>query len=334
MAIINPAYIPMAKELQIDTIRASYQSTVCIAVSAIAPFLWVPLSNKYGRRPVLLGTTLLGCVSIIGSAYAKSFNQLVVARVFNGFFPSAFALGPSVVVDLFFFHQRGRAMGVFTVTTVNGSHIAPLLGGPIGQFLGWRWCFKFAAICDGVMFLVVLFCLPETLYVRPEAHTESQDPNLSYKKVSYFAGRKFRDRTPDSPLSFHDFFLPVFKLALKPHVIFPALYYATQYGFASILPAVTVASIFSKEFKWDTLQIGLGYGGSLTIGGSLGELAAGLVLDAIVMQKLRENIEFQPEVRLRAIWHGEILVPAGLLIYGFTIQYKTFWMGPLMGMGR
>ena len=113
--MINPAYIPMAKELRINTIRVSYQTTVCIALNGIAPFLWVPLSNKYGRRPVLLGTTLLAFVSILGSAYAKTFNQLLAARVFNGLFPAAFALGPAVVVDMFFLHQRGRAMGVFTV---------------------------------------------------------------------------------------------------------------------------------------------------------------------------------------------------------------------------
>ena len=114
-AMINPSYVPMAKELHISSIRASYQTTICIALAGIAPFLWVPLSNKYGRRPVLLGTTLLAFVSILGSAYATSFNQLIAARVFNGLFPAAFALGPAVVVDMFFVHQRGRAMGVFTV---------------------------------------------------------------------------------------------------------------------------------------------------------------------------------------------------------------------------
>lgn len=332
-AMINPAYVPMAKELHISSIKASYQTTICIALAGIAPFLWVPLSNKYGRRPVLLGTTLLAFVSILGSAYAKSFNQLIAARVFNGLFPAAFALGPAVVVDMFFVHQRGRAMGVFTVTTVNGSHIAPLLGGPIGQYLGWRWCFKFGAICDGVMFVVVLFCLPETLYVRPEVEPQQQHSKPHYSTTAFIDGLKIHDRTPDTPLRWSQFVLPICRLAMNPHVVFPALYYATQYGFASILPAVTVASIFNKEFKWDTLQIGLGYGGALTIGGSLGELAAGLVLDAIVKKEMRKRIDFQPEIRLRAIWHGEILVPAGLLIYGFTMQYKTFWVGPLMGMG-
>ena len=52
-------------------------------------------------------------------------------------------------------------------------------------------------------------------------------------------------------------------MAKYPPVLFPALYYAVSYGFASILPAVTVASIFSEVFHWETLEIGLAYGGSL-----------------------------------------------------------------------
>lgn len=184
------------------------------------------------------------------------------------------------------------------------------------------------------MLIIVLFCLPETLYVRPEVESSSNHIRPNYSKATFVDGLKIRDRNPDTSLSWDKFVLPILRLALNPHVVFPALYYGTQYGFASNLPAVTVASIFSKEFGWDTLQIGLGYGGALTIGGSLGELAAGLVLDALVKKKMRENVDFEPEIRLRAIWHGEILVPAGLLIYGFTMQYKTSWVGPLMGMGK
>ena len=183
------------------------------------------------------------------------------------------------------------------------------------------------------MFIIVLFCLPETLYVRSDVKSQPYSPKNNYSKTIFLDSLKIRDRTPNIPLNWNKFILPPLRFTLKPHAVFPALYYATQYGFASILPAVTVASIFSKEFKWDTLQIGLGYGGALTVGGSLGELAAGLVLDALVLKKTRGNVDFQPEMRLQAIWHGEILVPAGLLIYGFTMQYKTFWVGPLIGMG-
>lgn len=156
----------------------------------------------------------------------------------------------------------------------------------------------------GVMLVIVLFCLPETLYVRPEIETSPNHIRPMYNKATFVDGLKIQDRNPDTSLGRDKFVLPTLRLALNSRIVFPALCYGTQYGFASNLPAVTVASIFSKKFRWDTLQIGLGYGGALTIGGSLGELAAGQIPDALVKKKMRENVDFQSEMRLRAIWHG------------------------------
>ena len=334
--------MPLAKEFGISSTTASYQTTVCIALNGIAPFIWIPLSSKFGRRPILLGTTVLGFASALGSAYARNFGQLLLARVFNGFFPVAFSLGASVVVDIFFLHQRGRAMGIFTVLTVFGSHIAPLLGGPLGQFLGWRWCFKFAAILNAAMLLIIFFGFPETLYVPSSAAlakdgaTNPLSPQEPSSSRSYLNRLKPFSHHPSVHLRWSDFVLPTLKMARYPNVLFPALYFGTQYGFASILPAVTVAPIFSEVYSWDTLEIGLGYGAALTIGGSLGELAAGMVLDAIVKRELakRNGTAPPPEARLKTIWTGEILLSAGLLIYGFTMQYRTHWIGPLIGMGE
>ncbi|KUL89284.1 hypothetical protein ZTR_03621 [Talaromyces verruculosus] len=283
-----------------DTIETG-MTTVVIALNGVGPFIWIPLANVYGRRPIYLLTTLIGFASALGSAYSKNFTQLIVARVFNGLWPAALGLGPATVVDLFFYHQRGRAMGLFTVILTTGAHIAPIVGGLIGQFLGWRWTFKFAAILDGVMLLVIAFCLPETLYIR--------DPTRLART------QHEREGWPGTP-----------------SVLFPAVYYAAQYGFASILPAVTVASIFSEAFHWNTLKIGLAYGAALSIGGVLGEIAGGVVLDAIVNRARRNGANPPPEVRLRAIWTGAVLVPTGLILYGFTLQYHIFWFVPLLGM--
>ncbi|KAG8163254.1 hypothetical protein KVR01_006551 [Diaporthe batatas] len=346
-AIINPAYSQLARDFDISIVEASYQTTVVIVLNGIGPFLWVPLANVYGRRPVYLFTTLLGFVSILGSAYARTYGQLLGARVVNGLFPAAMALGPSTVVDCFFVHERGRAMGLFTVMLTTGAHIAPILGGLLGQFLGWRWIFKFTAIMDGAMFLVILVGLPETLYVRDiriaddltqvattdmieETGTSPLGPKAYLARLRPYAGP-----FPGLKLHLHDFIWPALRMAQYPSVLFPAAYYAAQYGFGSILPAVTVAAVFKERFGWDTLEIGLAYGGALTVGGVLGESVAGVILDAIVRRARRRaaGVNPEPEARLQAIWTGALLLPAGLLIYGFTIEYRTHWFVPLFGMG-
>jgi hypothetical protein len=56
----------------------------------------------------------------------------------------------------------------------------------------------------------------------------------------------------------------------------------------------------------------------------------------LIIKRARHNFAGEnppPEIRLKAIWTGAILVPAGLLIYGFTLEYHTFWFAPLFGMG-
>jgi hypothetical protein len=286
---------------------------------------------------VYLFTTLIGFASALGSAYSKNFNQLIAARVFNGLWPAAMGLGPATVVDLFFYHQRGRAMGVFTVILTTGAHIAPIIGGLIGQFLGWRWTFKFAAIIDGVMLLVITFCLPETLYVRDLSRLArtASEREVTFTPKTYLSRLKLYSSFPELKLHWNQFVVPSLRMAKYPSVLFPALYYGAQYGFASILPAVTVASIFSEAFHWNTLEIGLAYGGALSVGGILGEIAGGMVLDTIVKRARRNfaGANPPPEIRLKAIWTGALLVPAGLLIYGFTLQYHVFWFVPLFGMG-
>lgn len=236
-------------------------------------------------------------------------------------------------------------MGFFTLTMVNGSHLAPIVGGLLGQYCGWRWIFKFVAIVDAVMLFTAFFCLPETLYIRPrprapseeDAFKPSVEDSLSqprFTKQVYWSRLRLWSDFPQLRLQLNQFVLPALKMAKYPSVLFPALYYATMYGFASILPAVTVAAIFSEFFHWNTLTIGLTYGASLTLGGILGECFSGWVVDLIVKrERIRLGRDPEPEVRLRAIWMGEIIVPAGLLIYGFCLQYRTVWIAPILGMG-
>lgn len=147
VAIINPAVVPLSQEFSIAHVTATYQTTVAIGMSALGPLLFTPFANVYGRRPVYLLTVLIGFASAVGSATATSFATLIVARAFNGFGPSAaLALGAGTVVDLFYEHQRGKAMGVFTLMLTNGAHLAPIVSYiafysvTTKVLLGWRVC--------------------------------------------------------------------------------------------------------------------------------------------------------------------------------------------------
>ncbi|KAJ8509294.1 hypothetical protein ONZ45_g8508 [Pleurotus djamor] len=375
VAIINPAVVPLSEEFGIPHVRATYQTTIAIGASAFGPLVFTPLANVYGRRPAYLISVFIGLVTAIGSAKASTFRGLLAVRAINGFgLSAALALGAGTVVDLFFMHERGRAMGFYTLTLANGAHLAPIMGGYVARSLGWRWCFWTGAILNGIMFVICLFLMPETLFSRPFSDAPSkassqesfaeetgpkpvvqttedilakhQDdelfipPPLSLK--TYLNRLWFWDleRPSTRQIKRRDFVVKPLSMLRYPSVAFPALYYAVTYGFASIEPALTLATIFTKFYHFDTVRNGLANGLSLLIGGSLGELCSGPVTDYMMQRARRRAIqqgsEVPAEVRLQGIWTGAVLVPVGLLIFfrqifGLTLGFYSIPFGEKIG---
>jgi len=73
--------------------------------------LWVPLSNIFGRRPVVLISLLVLVLSSMWAGLSTSFESLLAARFFMGVGGGpADAVAPDVVGEIFFVHQRGRVM--------------------------------------------------------------------------------------------------------------------------------------------------------------------------------------------------------------------------------
>lgn len=141
-AIVNPAFVPLSKEFDITVVQASYELTVYIVFAGIGPLLTVPLANVYGRRPVYICGNLLAAVTNIAAGYCTTWSGIIATRVFNGIGAgSPTAIGAATICDLYFLHERGFYMGIFTFFLTNGPHAASLFGGFIAQKLGWRWCF-------------------------------------------------------------------------------------------------------------------------------------------------------------------------------------------------
>ena len=72
---------------------------------------WVPLSNWMGRRPVLLIATLLMTLCSVWCAKAENFGSLLAARILQAAGGGAAdTVAPALIGDLYFIHERGRAM--------------------------------------------------------------------------------------------------------------------------------------------------------------------------------------------------------------------------------
>jgi MFS family permease len=150
--------------------QLTHTAAVNILMLGASSIWWVPLANTYGRRPmVLLGLLCLVLFSV-WAAVAKTFDSLLAARLFMGAAcGTAETVSPDVVGEVFFVHQRGRAMGVYTLMLAMG----PLVGGTAGSYIAadrdWRWIQWVCAILAGFTLVACFFLQPETLFDRKRA---------------------------------------------------------------------------------------------------------------------------------------------------------------------
>lgn len=293
----------------------------------LAPIFWNPISNVYGRRPVYIISTALAMVTSVASGKSTTYGMLLAFRSLNGFFGGvSLGLGNATVCDMFFVHERGFYMGIYTVSFITGGHIAPIIGGYIEESLTWRWCFYIPAILTGATLVLFILTVPETLYSRaPEALAR---PSRSLTKNLMMVGKIH----PTRKLKLVDFVRP-FQMLKYPSVYLPAFYYAMIFAYGSVLFIITSANLFGAVYHFQPQQTGLLLGVPITVGSVIGESVSGGFSDWIAEKRaLARNGERKPEDRLLAMIPAFVLVPLGVIIEGVCLQHKTRWIGVAMGI--
>lgn len=87
---------------------ASYSTTIATVFAGVAPLIYAPISNIYGRRPVYLVGTAIGIAANAGCAVCKLWAPFLIARACVGIGTSVgIGIGAAAVSDLYFVHHRG-----------------------------------------------------------------------------------------------------------------------------------------------------------------------------------------------------------------------------------
>lgn len=116
-----PAYSEIAAQFSISLQKASYLSSLQIAILGGAPLFWRPISNRFGRRPIFLLSLLCSLLCNVGCAQSTNYASLAVCRVFGAFFISpASAIGGAVVLETTFKKHRASYIGIWTLMVTLG----------------------------------------------------------------------------------------------------------------------------------------------------------------------------------------------------------------------
>ena len=159
-----PAMPTIAKDLGVAEGAVQITLTAYTAGFAIGQLIHGPLADSYGRRPVLLlGVLFFGIASVV-SATTTGIEALTWVRTAQGFAGAAAAvIIQAVVRDMFDREDFARAMSFVTLVMTVAPLVAPMVGGHVAVWFGWRAIFWILAGFAAIVILLVVWKIPETL---------------------------------------------------------------------------------------------------------------------------------------------------------------------------
>ncbi len=191
--LIIPVMPKLISELKgIPVNEASSYGALLLSVYAITQFLFAPvignLSDKYGRRPVLLSSMLGFGIDYIFLALAPTYGWLFVGRIIAGFTGASFTTAAAYIADVSTAETRAKNFGMIGAAFGLGFVIGPALGGLLAGF-GVRAPFYAAA---GLCLLNALY----GYFVLPESLDKEHRRPFEWKRANPLGSLKFLQKTP------------------------------------------------------------------------------------------------------------------------------------------
>lgn len=248
---VLPAFLAELSGVGIS--EAAIEGGWLLFVYAVMQFLFAPLmgnlSDRFGRRPVLLASVLTFAIDNLICAFAWSYSMLFIGRVLAGISGASYSTASAFIADVSTDENRAKNFGLLGIAFGVGFVIGPVLGGLLGSF-GPRVPFFFAAGLAFLNFAVGYFFLPETLGLEHRRRFE-------WRRASPLGAlRQMRNYPGIGWIGL------VFFLMALGHMMYPAVW----------------SFVASYRYGWGEGQIGL----SLGVFGIGGALVMALVLPRVI----------------------------------------------------
>lgn len=254
MAIIMPVLPKLLQELTGDDIsNAAIDGGWLILAYSIMQFVFAPiignLSDRFGRRPILLISIITFAIDNLICALAASYWMLFIGRILAGISGASFSTCSAYIADISNDENRARNFGLIGIAFGVGFILGPVAGGLLGEF-GSRIPFYGAAALSFINFILAWRLLPETLpkHLRRKFEWKRSNPFGALKQIWQYEGVVW--------------LCLVFFLYWMAHAIWP-----TVWAFITI-----------HRYGWSEGQIGL----SLALAGICEMVMLGLILPRLI----------------------------------------------------
>ena len=314
-SVQTPAIKAIAADYHVSNLLATFAASSAYLLGfGSGPFVFSPLSEVLGRRPVYCGTFAIFTLIQLACALSPHVATLAIFRFVAGFFggPTVANAGGSIT-DLWNPSERSAPLAIYTAACYCGPVLGPLIAGALTQYTSWRWDFWLVFIVSGIIYIVMVVTLPETYHAAEQRGEGS--------------GKQIRDLVNRNRMS--DFARPWKMLAREPILLTLSTLMAFTYG-VLFLDFSAYPIVFSQERGWSTAMSGLSF---LGVGiGMLVATACSPFLDRQYAKALSSSPSgrLEPEIRLRHLTVIAWLLPMSLIWFAWTALPPIHWIVPIL----
>ncbi|KAK4168551.1 major facilitator superfamily domain-containing protein [Cladorrhinum sp. PSN259] len=341
--------------------KVSYFFTTTALLQGVGNFFWIPVANKYGRRPTYVISYAIYFAAVIWLSFERSYGGFLAGRIIMGFGAGAAeTVAPITIADIFFLHERGAVMALYSSFLAVGIALGLIISGLITIHHHWRVIFQVASALVGVVLLIAFFAFPETAYHREIPQSDdggsgfvsgragsslekggtistsdverSPSRNVpTVKKTPYLQTLKIFQTKPLTSENFFKLAVRPLGLIFLPPVLWAALVEAATIGFLVAMTS-NVEIAFEQAYHFKSWQIGLCFISAI-IGCLLGIPVGGKFGDVVADYFTKRNGGVRdPEMRLPAMIPAMITSPLALVLFGVSIQNKLHWVVPTISI--
>ncbi|KAJ6141598.1 hypothetical protein N7470_009988 [Penicillium chermesinum] len=300
----------------------SYPNSAALAGIAAGPFFFAPISHLLGRSSVIFWCLVCTLVCQVWGAvmtHADDYIPFIISRLFAGFFGAVpTVLGPRILTDLFFLHQRGRAFTFLHMSFLFGTIAGPTFSGFISANAFFPVEFWWTVGLLGFTIICCLLVLEETGFDREDTSKNPEIPErfLANRLATFFFGTRVIQPTTWEETA--KISLAPFLVGLCPVTIIMGIFTLISFGFYVGVNALTPPFTFCHWLGIIVVQF---YSHGLN--------------DRLPLALARRwnNGVWKPEYRLHVLWLPSLVLnPIGLGIFGAALKYHLHYLVLALGV--
>lgn len=214
-----PAFPTLEAEFSVSRALLSQSLAFYLAAFAIATLFWGPITDRFGRKKIILSSMLLYILASLGCALVQDYNQFLLFRLIQGAAVSGSTVaGRAMIRDIFDSKEAQRVMSYSIIFFAFAPALAPIIGAWLHDSYGWRSIFYFLALWGVIATALIVAIVYESL---PHSKRQSLHPiKVGRVYLSMLKNTQFQAIILANGMSFGGFFIFI---AGSPTIIFDFL---------------------------------------------------------------------------------------------------------------